>query len=354
MKPHISTPSHGGTDSESQLRSYLKDYYGKTLRRTEDLVKKACCANVTAKRFADVLVLIPDEVKSRNYGCGTPVPADDLSGLTVVDLGSGSGLDCFLFSRLVGESGRVIGIDMTTEQLDIARRHQEAVARAYGHAQANTIFYKDYIETAACIESETADLVVSNCVINLSPLKDKVFENAYRMLKAGGELYISDIVSDRHVPPELKNDPTMVAECLGGALYEHELLDVLKDSGFGDPRRVTTALVEEDVNGQPIRFYSVTVRAAKLSTPLDRRCEDYGQQATYLGNCREQPARFTYDDHHVFEANRPTAVCRNTGRLLSETRLKSYFRVTPPIRHMGLFPCGPQPSNPGASSSPCC
>ena len=354
MEQRLSTDVDRGSVDEHRLRAHLKDYYGKVLKRTEDLVKKACCANTTSKRFADVLALIPDEVKSRNYGCGTPVPSDDLSGLTVVDLGSGSGLDCFLFSRLVGESGRVIGIDMTTEQLDVARRNLEKVTRAYGYARPNATFHQDYIETAAAVENGAVDVVVSNCTINLSPLKDKVFENAHRMLRPGGEIYFSDIVSDRHVPPEIKDDPRMVAECLGGALYEHELFDILKESGFGDPRIVTRSLVEEDVNGQAIRFFSVTVRAAKLIPQLDRRCEDYGQQATYRGNCGDQPARFLYDDHHIFEAGRPSAVCRNTARLLSDTRLKRYFEVTPPIRHFGLFPCGPQPASAGGAASPCC
>jgi SAM-dependent methyltransferase len=343
-----------GLDDEAIRRS-LKEYYGRVLKKTEDLEKKACCASATTSRFSDVLQAIPDEVKARNFGCGTPIPEDELAGLSVLDLGSGAGLDCFILSKLVGESGRVQGVDMTDEQLAIARRNREKVARAFGFAHSNVEFHQDFIETAAAVESGTVDLVVSNCTINLSPFKDKVFETAFRVLRAGGEVYFSDIVADRHVPQELKDDPRLVAECLGGALYEHELFDVMKDSGFGDPRVVTRALVEKDVASHPIRFYSVTVRAAKLGAPLDRRCEDYGQTAVYRGNCAMQPARFTYDDHHVFEAGRPAAVCRNTARLLGETRLKRYFDVTPPIRHFGIFPCGPAPvSRDEAVKASCC
>jgi SAM-dependent methyltransferase len=354
MERRAGSTLHPEEADESEFRRYLKEYYGRTLQKTADLEKKACCSNNTATRFADVLQLIPDEVKLRNYGCGCPVPADDLTGLTVLDLGSGAGLDGFILSRLVGEKGRVIGVDMTTEQIEVARRNRGRVARAFGYAHPNTEFHQDYIETAAAVERGSVDLVISNCTINLSPLKDKVFETIHRVLKNGGELYIADIVADRHVPDEIKDDPKLVAECLGGALYEHELTDIMKESGFGDPRVVTRALVEEDVNAQPIRFYSVTIRGVKLQPGLDRRCEDYGQLVTYRGNCAEQPARFALDDHHVFEAKRPTAVCRNTARMLAETRLKRYFDVTPPVRHFGLFPCGPTPAADGASVKPCC
>jgi len=340
-------------ESGEDIREYLKVYYGRVLKQTADLEKKACCANPTTTRFADILALIPDDVKQRNYGCGCPVPPDDLEGLRVLDLGSGAGLDAFLLSKLVGESGHVQGVDMTDEQLEVARRNQEKVAKAFGYSRANTEFHQDYIETAEAVESASMDLVISNCVINLSPLKDKVFQTIYRVLRPGGEFYVSDIVADRQVPEEIRTDPKMVAECLGGALYEQDLFDIMKDAGFGDPRVVSRALVEEDVNGQPIRFYSITVRGSKLETPLDRRCEDFGQLATYRGTCGMQPARFVFDDHHIFEAHRPTAVCRNTARMLSETRLGRYFDVTEPVRHFGLFPCGPGPGSEDSSSA-CC
>jgi len=147
-----------------------------------------------------------------------------------------------------------------------------------------------------------------------------------------------------------------VAECLGGALYEHDWLDLLRDAGFGDPRIVSRTVMRTDVQGEPIVFSSVVVRAHKLAD-LDRRCEDYGQLATYRGSVQDAPARFRLDDHHLFEAHRPTPVCRNTARMLSETRLGRHFDVTPPIRHFGLFGCGaPAESagSSGASAGPCC
>ena len=335
-----------------ELRKYLRNYYGKVLTRTEDLEMQACCSVDTLSRHADTLELIPDEVKQRNYGCGCSIPQDDLAGLSVLDLGSGSGLDAFILSHLVGESGRVFGLDMTDEQLDVSRRNVVPVMAAFGYSRPNTEFHKDYIETAESIADSSIDLAVSDCVINLTPLKAEVLSTMYRVLRPGGEFYISDIVADRRVPEVIANDPKLTAECLGGALYEHDFIDLMKDAGFGDPRVVTRRLVEADVVGQPIRFCSVTVRGFKLEGEWDRRCEDYGQVAFYRGNCEQQAARFALDDHHVFEAGRPVAVCRNTARMLSETRLAKYFEVTPPRQHLGIFECrGAEASGEGEA---CC
>ena len=171
----------------------------------------------------------------------------------------------------------------------------------------------------------------------------------------GGEFYISDIAADRRVPEEIRTDPEMVAECLGGALYEHDWFDQMKAAGFHDPRVVSRRVMQTEAKGEPIVFSSLTVRAFKFSEPLDARCEDYGQFAVYQGNCPGQEARFVFDDHHVFEAHRPSAVCRNTARMISQTRLGKYFKVTAPVKHFGLFPCRPAPTDPPDSSgAPCC
>ncbi|MBI4583305.1 MAG: methyltransferase domain-containing protein [Planctomycetes bacterium] len=324
-----------------ELRSYLKNYYGRVLRKTEDLEKKACCADNTAARFPEIVKLLPQEVRERNFGCGCSIPDDDLAGLTVLDLGAGAGLDAFIMAKLVGPEGRVHGIDMTEEQLEVARRNVAPAMAAFGHSRPNVFFHQGYIETAEAIADEAVDLVISDCTINLSPLKAQVVDTIYRVLKNGGEMYISDISADRRVPEKIRQQRQLVAECLGGALYEHDWYDLLKDCGFGDPRVVSRRLVEEDVLGVPIRFYSITLRAFKFAEPLDRRCEDFGQAATYLGTIPSCPARFALDDHHVFETHRPAAVCRNTARMLSETRLGRHFEVTRPIQHFGLFPCAP-------------
>ena len=345
-----------GEAEASKLREYLRSYYGKTLRSTADLSQKACCTLDTSERYREVFQHIPSEVTDRHYGCGCPIPEDDLTGLTVLDLGSGAGVDAFVMSHQVGPSGFVHGIDMTDEQLEVARKHAPEVARNFGFPEPNTLFHKDFIETASSIPDNSIDLVISDCVLNLSPRKDLVFQTIRRVLKEGGEFYVADIAADRRVPESIRTDPKLVAECLGGALYEHDWFDLMKEHGFSDPRTVSRRTVQTEAKGEPVTFYSMTVRAQKFSELLDRRCEDYGQFAVYNGSCPGQEARFTYDDHHVFEAHRPTAVCRNTARMLAETRLSRYFEVTPEVKHFGLFPCGPTPSGSesGSTADTCC
>ena len=339
---------------DEDLREFLRFYYGKRLQRTGDLSQKACCTLDTAERYRDILRHIPAEVAERHYGCGCPIPDDDLAGLTVLDLGSGAGVDAFILSAKVGPTGFVHGVDMTEEQLAVARAHREQVARNLGYPAPNTAFHRDFIEVCESIPDGSIDLVVSNCVLNLSPRKDLVFATIARVLRPGGEFYIADIAADRRVPEEIRQDPEMVAECLGGALYEHDWFDLMEASGFRDARTVSRRVVQTEAMGLPITFYSQTVRGFRFAEPLDRRCEDFGQFAVYRGGCPGAEARFVLDDHHVFEAARPAAVCRNTARMLSETRLARWFEVSPPVRHFGLFPCGPAAGPGGAEAGRCC
>src|SRR5690606_5382614 len=152
-----------------------------------------------------------------HYGCGCPIPDDDLSGLTVLDLGSGAGVDAFVAAYNVGPTGFVHGGDMTAEQLAVARAHREAAAANFGLDKPNTAFHEGFIETCEAIPDDSIDLVISDCVLNLSPRKDRVFETIRRVLKEGGEFHIADIAADRRVPESLRTDPEMIAECLGGA-----------------------------------------------------------------------------------------------------------------------------------------
>lgn len=349
-------PAVPAGDARAVLRARLREFYGRTVASSTDLVESTCCTTDTASRYGAILELLPREVVARAYGCGCPIPEDDLTGLTVLDLGSGAGLDAFILSYLVGPAGFVHGVDMTEEQLAVARRAAPTVAQRFGYARPNTAFHRDFIETAEAIDDASVDLVVSDCVINLSPAKDEVFATIARVLRPGGELYVSDIYADRRVPPQIAADPRLVAECVGGADYEHDGFDRLRDAGFLDPRVVSRRVVKTEALGQPITFSSLTLRAQKFVEPLDRRCEDYGQVATYRGTLPASPARFAYDDHHVFEAGRPTPVCRNTARMLSETRLAPHFDVTRPVRHFGLFACGPAPAPAGGAGAAeaCC
>lgn len=319
------------------VREFLSEYYGRRLKSTGDLGASACCTTETQNRFGDILRLIPEEVRQRQYGCGSPIPDDDLTGLTVLDLGCGAGTDAFVAAKLVGPTGRVIGVDMTEEQLDIARRNAPAVARKFGFE--NVEFVRDYIEDLDGIED--VDLVISNCVVNLSPRKDLVFGAIQRVLRDGGEFYVSDIVCDRRLPADLRLDTELYSECLTGAEYHHDLQDVMEASGFRDVRTVSERRLDDRVGVENAVFSSVTLRGFKLD--LDRRCEDYGQIATYRG-----AVQFRLDRGHVFEAGRPTAVCRNTARMLTQTRLRRHFEVTPELKHFGAFACAP------VEASGCC
>jgi len=343
------TPASNPTQ---ELRAFLSEYYGRVLQGTGDLEKNACCVASSISQYSEIAELIPDEVKDRNYGCGCCIPADELKGLNILDLGSGTGLDCFILSHLAGEKGRIYGIDMTDEQLEIARRNIPVVMSAYGYSESNVFFNKDFIETLESIEDSTIDLVVSDCAINLSPAKDSVFNSIYRVLKTGGEFYISDIVADRRLPDSIRDDRKLHAECLGGALYEYDLLDTVTAAGFRDPRCVSRSLVEENIGGQPNRFYSMTLRGFKFETPLDPRCEDFAQSATYLGNCPGSEDRFLLDRNHLFEKDSARSVCRNTARMLSETRLSKYFEVTGELEHRGIFDCSTP--TPATDESPGC
>lgn len=343
--PIVSTPS--------SLRDMLRDFYGRQVQHTDDLVTKACCTDDTAQQYGHILELLPDEVRDRQYGCGCPLPVDSLEGLRVLDLGSGAGVDAFIALHRVGPQGFVQGIDMTPEQLDVARRNAPIVRQRFGYDCDNILFHEDFIETADCIEDSSIDLVISDCVINLSPAKEEVFRTVWRVLKPGGEFYVSDIAADRRVPLVIQQDPRMVAECLGGAEYEHDWFDQIRSGGFLDPRVVSRRVVQEEALGEAITFYSLNVRGFKLEA-MDRRCEDYGQTATYHGTITGSEARYWFDDHHVFEKDRPAAVCRNTARMLSETRLGQHFTVTTPIRHFGLFDCAPATSGDSNPAAPCC
>lgn len=335
----------------------LSDYYGRQISKTSDLLTNACCDVQTMQEHASVAALIPAIARDRYFGCGSPIPNDRtaLQGLTAVDLGCGSGVDAMILRYYLGPTGRMIGIDMTDEQLAAAQAASGEFMEKAGFSPDSLEFRKDFIETADSIPDSSVDLVVSNCVINLSPRKDLVFQTIRRILKPGGEFFISDIVADRRV--DLSDDLVLVAECLGMAPYINDVRDWMDNAGFYDTRIYSQRILPDNgritSRGEAARFISLTWRGFKLDA-LDRRCEDYGQVATYRGSLSDSPAVFRLDEGHVFEAGRPSLVCRNTARMLLETRLARHLDVTPPIKHFGLFQgCGFTPAQAGAGAA-CC
>ncbi len=326
----------------------VKEYYAKMLQSSKDLKTDACCSLETQPaHIQKALELISDEVIERFYGCGSPIPPA-LAGRTVLDLGCGTGRDAYVCSKLVGQRGRVIGVDMTEEQIGIARQYELHQARQFGYTEPNTTFLKGYMEDLGeiGIEDESVDVVVSNCVINLSPNKEQVFSEIFRVLKPGGELLFSDVFADRRLPREWLDDPVLVGECLAGAMYVEDFRRMLLRLHVPDFRMVTSRPihlnnggVEEKVGSD--KFSSVTIRAFKLPS-LEDRCEDYGQVAYYHGSIPEAPHSFKLDDHHEFVTHKPMLVCGNTAAMVSETRFAPHFHVVGDrSRHFGLFPCGP-------------
>lgn len=358
----MQTTQHGTTTKAPPIsQSAIQEYYGRVLTRSADLQTNACCTSGSMlPHLSEIARLIAPEVIEKFYGCGSPIPSA-IDGCTVLDLGCGSGRDVFLCSKLVGESGRVIGVDMTEEQLEVARRHSEGQARTFGFARPNTSFLHGYIEDLGSlgIADDSVDVVISNCVINLSPQKERVFREIMRVLRPGAELFFSDVFADRRLDPILQQDPVLVGECLAGAMYWEDFRRLMDSQGVPDvrvlaasPITVGNPAIAERLGGA--RFQSVTVRAFKLAS-LEDRCEDFGQVAVYAGGIIGSPIRFRLDDHHEFEEGRPMLVCGNTAAMLQETRLGKYFRVTGDrTRHFGLFPCGPAVPPRATTGGGCC
>lgn len=339
-------------------QAQVRDYYGTQLQTSQDLKTNACCTTDIPAAHRRILAQLESEVLEKYYGCGVAVP-DGIEGCTVLDLGSGSGRDAFLLSKLVGEHGRVIGLDMTEEQLAVARRHVAAHTERFGYRQPNVEFRHGYIEDlqAAGLADDSVDVVVSNCVLNLSTDKAATYREIFRVLRPGGELFIADVFADRRVPEALRHDPVLYGECLSGALYLEDFRRLLRELGIQDYRVVARrqlSIENEAIERQVgnIKFYSITIRAFKLD--LEDQCEDYGQVATYLGT-PDNPHRFVLDDHHVFETGRPMLVCGNTADMVSRTRYGAAFRVSgDKSQHFGLFPCGPAPVAAGEAAAAAC
>jgi arsenite methyltransferase len=345
--------------SDQSSLADVRRYYGQVLQSSRDLKTGACCpAESMPEHLRRLLDDIHPAVRERFYGCGSPLPPA-LAGTTVLDLGCGSGRDVYLLSRLVGERGRVIGVDMTAEQLEVARAHRQWHAERFGHASSNVRLVDGCIEDlAACgIADASIDVVVSNCVLNLSPEKPRVFAEIMRVLKSGGELYFSDVFADRRIPDALRRDPVLLGECLGGALYTEDFRRLMARAGCADVRTVSATgvpLFDAAIIARigMVGFTSMTMRAFKLE--LEDRCEDFGQVATYLGTMPEHPHAFDLDDHHRFETGRPARVCGNTFEMLAATRYGAHFRLQGDRQtHFGLFDCAPA-SAPAAVAANCC
>lgn len=335
------------TSAAQAVQKNVQEYYGQTLQSSADLKTSACCPiDSMPSHLQPYLKKVHSEIQEKFYGCGSPVP-QFLDGMTVLDLGCGTGRDAYVLAQLVGPQGKVIGVDMTKAQLDIAKKHEAYHASAFGYDRPNTEFHHGYIENLKTlgIQDHSIDVVVSNCVINLSANKEAVFREIFRVLKPGGELYFSDVFAGRRVPEHLQCDKELLGECLGGAMYTEDFRRMLRTIGCLDYRMMSKGRIAlndpaiEQKAGM-IDFYSITVRAFKCD--LEDICEDFGHVVTYKGSIPEAPHAFRLDDHHLFRTGMPERVCGNTWKMLMETRFAKHFASTGDFStHYGAFDCAP-------------
>lgn len=295
-----------------------------------------CCAVEYDPRYLEA---IPREILERDYGCGDPTRYVEAAE-TVLDLGSGAGKLCFITAQVVGSEGRVIGVDINTEMLSLARQHAPGVATRVGFANVEfrrgkiedlrtdydaidawlrkhpingadgLVRLEDFAERqrrlAPLVADASIDVVLSNCVLNLvrDASKPQVFAEIHRVLKRGGRAVISDIVSDEPVPEHLKNDPELWSGCISGALEQGAFLDAFEQAGF-----YGIEILKRDVEPwrtvEGIEFRSITVRARKGK---EGPCLDCNQAVVYRGPWR----KVEDDDGHTLVRGRPMAACEKT------------------------------------------
>jgi MoaA/NifB/PqqE/SkfB family radical SAM enzyme/SAM-dependent methyltransferase len=238
--------------AETDGHSSVREFYGAAAQQANEEIVNPFGPDSGATAF------IPESSTRKSYGCGSPVKdAAPQPGETVVDLGSGSGVECFLAAAEVGPQGRVFGIDMTDDMLELARNSCREVVRTLGYE--NVEFRKGFLEDIP-LEDASADVVISNCVINLSPDKRRTYLEILRVLKPGGRLVVSDVVTDELVPAAIKNNTKYRGECLGGAMRQDDLIAMLEDCGFGSVY-LHKRFPYREVAGSS--FYSLTYEAGK-------------------------------------------------------------------------------------------
>ena len=229
----------------ADVRTYVRERYGKIAEDFSPETAASCCDQgvsdssccgpetsatvISADQLYEMDISeLPDDVTGLSLGCGDPVTLASLeSGQTVLDLGSGGGIDCFLAAKQVGETGHVIGVDMTATMIEKARANKTKMG------VENVEFRLGEIEHLPAAD-ETVDVVISNCVINLSPDKPQVFREAFRVLKPGGKLSVSDIVTDGPLPKEIKRSMSAWAGCVAGALDADDYIAAIEAAGFTD------------------------------------------------------------------------------------------------------------------------
>lgn len=241
---------------ENKIKQIVKNQYAKIASQSG--CGGCCCkSKVIENKISKSIGYSDEELDSfsqanMGLGCGNPTAMAKIEkGNTVLDLGSGGGLDCFLAARKTGKLGKVIGIDMTEEMIEIARNN----AKKYGYK--NVEFKLGEIENLP-IEDNSIDIIISNCVINLAPDKSKVFKEAYRVLRKGGRIYLSDIVLLENLTEEQRNDEYLISGCVGGALLKNDYLEIVKKAGF------EVRVLSEDKEISKIQYQGIPLESLKI------------------------------------------------------------------------------------------
>lgn len=318
---------------DAEIHKEVQNYYGNVLKTSADLQTNACVApaKLVPMYIREILQNVHEDVTSRYYGCGLVIP-ERLENCRVLDLGSGSGRDCYVLSHLVGAKGHVTGIDMTEAQVEVAKTYLEYHMEKFGFQEPNVTFILGCIEklAEAGIQDESYDIVISNCVINLVPDKQKVLREVYQVLKHGGELYFSDVYASLEVPEDIKSHKVLWGECLGGALYWKDLAIIAQNLGFCSPRLVAANIITvqnkelECVIGD-CRFVSATFRLFKLpKTEPAQRC-----RVVYNGGITGHEEELIFDANFTFKEGKAVEVDEETAAILKNSRFAQHFLFTP-------------------------
>ncbi|XP_007938213.1 arsenite methyltransferase [Orycteropus afer afer] len=330
---HLSPFLAVATPRDAEIRKDVQTYYGQVVKKSADLQATACvtAARPVPKHIREALRSVHEEVALRYYGCGLVIP-ECLENCWILDLGSGSGRDCYALSQLVGEKGHVTGIDMTESQVEVAKKYINYHMKKYGFQAPNVTFIHGYIENLreAGIKNGSYDIVISNCVINLVPDKQQVLQEVYRVLKHGGELYFSDVYASLELPEEIRTHKVLWGECLGGALYWRDLDILAQKIGFCPPRLVAANLITiqnkelEGIIGD-CRFVSATFRLFKLpETGPAKRC-----QVIYNGGITGHEKELMFDANFTFKEGEIVEVDEETAAILKGSRFAQDFLMRP-------------------------
>ncbi|XP_060754959.1 arsenite methyltransferase [Neoarius graeffei] len=335
----------GSKAAAAYVYDHVKEYYGKKLKQSSDLQSNACVPSPKPipVYIRKALAAVHPDVTAKYYGCGLVVP-ECVEGYRVLDLGCGSGRDCYVLSQLVGKNGHVTGLDMTEDQLVVARKYIDHHMKAFGYEKPNVDFVQGYMEALrdAGLEENSYDIIISNCVVNLSPDKARVLREAYHVLKEGGELYFSDIYSSALISESLKANKVLWGECLSGALWWEDLVRLAEEVGFCKPRLVTASIVT--VDNQELekllgdyKFVSATYRLFKL--PKSSKKEPC--LVMYDGNITGLEEKFEFDAQYTFKVNEAKEVDGDMASILKNSRFAEEFTFQTRAQTSGS--CGAKP-----------